>query len=605
MTVTNLANTPQRSGLGWTFSRFAAVAGLLVLPFSGCDCRVEGDVLEVGPEIWVDVCTKPEKVDGVGNVIGGYEECLLDFGDADMAVKTSRSFRITNTTNIPLQIESIALEGTEEAFKLVEPLPDFVGAGLSVEVAVEVRPSLKATISTEVVIKSNAINTDSQPSVVRIPVTLNGVDRGLPDIEVTPDPACGTTAPLGVNFDKVATGGVAICEVTITNVGTRDLFFDSVEFINVNDEVLHVEPADSDEPPNIVVTGTVPADDVPLPGCPDGPEGCTGNSFKLRLAFAPDALGPFASKLAIATSDPDESVVELPVLGSGVVGPTCVASIKSVNGVSTPPFSIEPLDDVTLTTDGSSGATPDVDIVSTTWEIRARGAGSTVVLSDPTGTDTGFLFANRRGIDVAGEFEVCAIVTDSLGTDSNNNCCVNFEAIPSQALLVQLTWANPDGDMDLHVTKGDDGAYCVSNLNGGAGDVDAPFETCNGTDCNFATCRADDAQVPEWDGVAGRTAGDPVLDIDDVTGFGPENINVDLPAPGAYGFGVETYSSFGGPYLVTLRLFLFGRLAGEWTQELQEQFFEAGVVHFTAEDPGRPCIEDLTDGDSDDDCPGL
>jgi hypothetical protein len=606
MTVTKLANTPPRSRHGLALSRFAAVAGLLVFPFASCDCTIDGDVLEVGPEIWVDVCASPEKLDGVGNLIGGFEECALNFGDADIAVKTSRTFRMTNTTNLDLKVASIVLEGTEEAFKLVEPLPEFVGAGLSVEVAVEVRPRVVATIATEVVITSNAINTDSEPSIVRIPVTLNGVDNGLPDIVVTPDPACGSTDPLGVNFDKVATGGVAICEVTISNVGTRDLFFDSLAFSNVEGDVLHIEPSDSDAPPNVAITGTPPSGDVPLPGCPDGVSGCVGNSFTLRLAFAPDALGTYASKISIVTSDPDETSVELPIIGSGVVGPTCVAGIKSVNGITEPPFNVEPLDDVTLTTEDSTGATPDVSIVSTRWEVTQRGPGSTVIASDPTGTDTGFLFANRRGVDVAGKFEACAVVTDSLGTESNNTCCVDFEAIPSQALLVQATWANPDGDMDLHVTKRDDGVFCLNGLGGGAGDVDAPFETgCGDLDCYYGSCRSTNPDSPEWDGEAGRTAGDPSLDIDDLTGFGPENTNVDLPAPGAYGFGVDTYSSFGGPYLVTIRLFLFGRLSGEWTSELEEQFLEAGIVHFTAEDPSHPCVEDLTDGDPEDECPGL
>jgi hypothetical protein len=32
---------------------------------------------------------------------------------------------------------------------------------------------------------------------------------------------------------------------------------------------------------------------------------------------------------------------------------------------------------------------------------------------------------------------------------------------------------------------------------------------------------------------------------------------------------------------------------------------EAGVVHFTADDPSHPCVEDLTDGDPEDECPGL
>jgi hypothetical protein len=612
MTVTNLANPSQRFSPGRALLRFAAATGLALVPVASCTCEVV-EITEVGPAILVDVCAEPQEKDGVGNVIGGFEECALDFGEADISVKTSRKFKISNPTANALNISKFELQGTEQAFKLVEPLPDVVGAGLSVEVTVEVRPQFVAEIATEVVITSNAVNTTvKKPSAVRIPITLKGVDNGTPSIEVVPDPSCGTADPLGVNFNQVATGGVSICEVTVTNLGTRDLYFDSLDFVEVEPGVLHIEPADSQPGPNIAVTGTPPTGDVPLPGCPtNGPEDCTNNSFKLRLAFAPDALGAFSSSLRFATNDPQTPVIDMPIIGRGVVGPTCVASIKEVNGVTTPPFNIEPLDDVTFTSEGSAGATPDVTIVSTRWEVKERGPGSTVVLSDPNGTDTGLLFANRRGVDVAGRFEICAVVTDSLGTESNNTCCVDFEAIPSQAMLVQATWANSDGDMDLHVTKRNSaGEYCVTSLGGGGGDVDAPFaEDCNDTDteldCNYASCRSTNNDSPEWDGAAGRTAGDPTLDIDDLTGFGPENINIDLPIPGSYGFGVTTFSSFGGPYLVTIRLFVFGRLAGEWTQELSEQFLEAGAVHFTAEDPSRPCVEDLSDGDPADECPGL
>jgi hypothetical protein len=607
MTVTNLAPTSQRFRPGCAFSRLAAVAGLLVSPFASCTCEPVEPLEKEGAQIWVDVCAGPIplKLDGVGNTIGGFTDCGIDFGNADIAVKTSRSFRITNTTRYPLNIESIALDGTEDAFKLVEPLPEFVGAGLSVEVAVEVRPRVESVIATDIVITSDAINTgDEQPSIVRIPVTLTGVDNGLPDIEVTPDAACGSTDPLGVDFGNIATGGVSICEVTISNVGTRDLFFDSAEFADIATGVLHIEPSDSDAVPNIAITGTLPTGDVPLPGCPDGVDGCTGNSFKLRLAFAPDALGAYSSKLAIATSDPDESVVELPIIGTGVVGPTCVASIKSVNGVTEPPFTIEPLDDVTVTTEGSTPATPEVGPLTTTWDLRTKGAGSSAVLSDPTGKETGLLFANRRGVDVAGRFELCATVTDTLGTSSTNNCCVDFEAIPSQAFLVQATWANPDGDMDLHVTKqNDDGDYCVTALGGGAGGTEAPFrEDCSNTedfDCYFAN------RTVNWDNDTSTTEGDPSLDIDDTQGFGPENTNVDVPLPGSYAFGLSAYRAENPPYLVTIRLFIFGRPAGEWTAELgdDDQFLEAGIAHFKADDFFHPCVEDLTDGDPADECP--
>jgi hypothetical protein len=329
--------------------------------------------------------------------------------------------------------------------------------------------------------------------------------------------------------------------------------------------------------------------------------------LSLRVAFAPDALGRYSDTLRIVSSDPDEETVELPIGGIGVTGPQCVARVKSVNGEDiTGAPAVEPLDDVVLTTEGSTGATPDVGIVATRWDLRDKGPGSGVVLSSPSTTETGFLFANRRGVDVAGRYEACAVVTDELGTQSVNECCVSFEAIPSDAFLVQLTWAEPTGDMDLHVTKRSPaGEYCVNSLGSGSGDADPPFDDgCNsGLDCYFGNCKPDSfGDAPEWDDEPGRTEGDPSLDIDDITGFGPENTNVNQVVPGSYAFGASYFGGF-GPHTLFIRLFVYGQLKGEWVGTVDSDFWEVGIVHFREDDIFQPCIEDLTDGDPADQCP--
>ena len=111
---------------------------------------------------------------------------------------------------------------------------------------------------------------------------------------------------------------------------------------------------------------------------------------------------------------------------------------------------------------------------------------------------------------------------------------------------MQLSWDTDTNDLDLHTTKqGSDGRYCIDAANT-TDPVDGLLsEDCDsGLDCNFAGCKAGSyGDPPEWDGVAGRTAGDPMLDIDDLHGFGPENINVDAMPEGNYLVGVNTYSA--------------------------------------------------------------
>jgi hypothetical protein len=574
---------------------------LLALPLGGCDCTEV--TVKVAPQIYVDACLSPEKRVG-DKLIGGFQECALPFGEADLSIRTSRTVVITNPSNLQLNLLSVELVG-DPNFELADVPPTSIGAGLSAQIAVQIRPVVASAIEAELVIISDANNTPKNAdgnSEIRIPLTLTGVDRGVPDIEVVPQ-GCGSASPLGIDFGNVAASGVQVCNLEIRNVGTRELFFDAIAFVtdDAGNRTI-VEPVGSTPEPAFSMTGALPDTDTAL-----RPTAADVAPLALRVVFAPDVLGRFDDVLRIVSSDPDEGTIDIPVAGIGVTGPQCVARVKTVNGI--PPDGapeIEPLDDVVLTTEGSTGSAGDVAITGTRWEIRERGPGSSAVLSSPNTTETGFRFANRAGVDVAGRFEVCAVVTDSLGTDSINECCVDFEAIPSDAFLVQLTWAEPTDDMDLHVTKADaTGRFCADGTGSPAGTVDAPYADCsNDLDCYYGNCKPGTfGDTPEWDGVPGRGEGDPSLDVDDVDGFGPENTNVNEITPGSYAFAADYYRGT-GPHTVFIRLFIFGQLRGEWVETIDDEFFEVGIVHFTADAPLDPCIEDLTDGDPDDECPG-
>jgi hypothetical protein len=591
-----------------SLSRGAVAVTLVLLPLAACDCTEI--TVSVAPQIYVDVCAKPNKTVG-GKSIGGFDECALPFGEADLTVKATKSVVITNPSNLELKLKSVELEG-DPSFVFAEPPPQIIGAGLSAQVAVTIRPKVESTIEAELVIVSDANNTqknDDGDSVVRIPITLTGVDRGVPNIEVVPV-GCGSTDPLGIDFGNVAASGLQACTLEVRNTGTRELYFDYIGFMTDDAGARTiVEPVGSNLEPSLSMTGALPDPETPLPPTQDDVA-----PLSLRVVFSPDVLGRYSDTLRIQSSDPDdEGLIEIPVQGVGVTGPQCVARVKSVNDeevVGAP--SIEPLDDVVLTTEASTGATPDVPIVATRWELRERGPGSGVVLSSPATTETGFLFANRRGVDVAGPYEACAVVTDELGTDSINECCVRFEAIPTDAFLVQLTWAEPTGDMDLHVTKrSPNGKYCLQGLGSPESGVQEPYDApgfgsdCGGgpLDCYYGNCKpGSSSNAPEWDGVPGRTDGDPSLDIDDLTGFGPENTNVNTVTAGSYAFGGDYFGGF-GPHTMFIRLFIYGRLKGEWVEVIDDQFWEVGIVHFREDDLFNPCIEDLTDGDPSDQCP--
>jgi hypothetical protein len=571
-------------------SFFVALAPLAAGTLVGCR-GCDDAPTAIAPQIYLDVCNSPQKkVEGI--LVGGYEDCAVDFGTRDISVKVTRNIKVTNPSIVELELKNLEITG-DPSFK-IEVAPDVIGAGLSAEIVISVRPRTATTLDATLFVLSDANNTQQTPegdSLIEIPLTVTGVDNGAPDIKVTP-PAC--------DFGRIAQTGVGTCPVSITNQGNRALVLDEVDFIPVADGVLFQVPPDSVRKP-FDFTGRPPGANEEI---------APGQSVTLIVRFTPDVLGNYQGKFHILSNDPDEDLIVVPLSGIAVTPPTCVIKVKSVNGVAATGIpEIEPLDNVILSLEDSRASTPGGSIVRWQWSIGRRPPGSNVLLTDETAESTGFNFDNGDdlGVDVAGEYTVRAVVFDDLDISSVNECDITFEAIPKDEFLVQLTWDTNTNDMDLHVTKqASNGDFCFSSTSFGT-DVGGFFsrDCSNGLDCNYATCRG--STRPQWDAVAGVSEGDPSLDIDDLSGFGPENINVDVMSPGLYLIGVNGYSTTSANPVsgCTVRIFVHGRLAGEFFAEIgNDDWWEVALVRWPADETERVCIEDLTDGNATDDCQG-
>jgi hypothetical protein len=204
--------------------------------------------------------------------------------------------------------------------------------------------------------------------------------------------------------------------------------------------------------------------------------------------------------------------------------PIAVCSV-SPNPV-TPPFEV-------ARWDGRDSYDPNGgEIVSWEWSLVSQPSGSAVHMP------AGDAVRNDFAPDLAGEYVGRLVVTNGAG-EVSEPCEVILESIPAEDLWVEMFWTHAQDDMDLHLVKP-----------GGQPET-------NG-DCYYANCVGGG---PDW-GVRGEEDDDPSLDLDDIPGTGPENINILMPENGEFTVYVRDFTGstpdFSGTNNVTVNVYLNG-----------------------------------------------
>ncbi len=266
-----------------------------------------------------------------------------------------------------------------------------------------------------------------------------------------------------------------------------------------------------------------------------------------------------------------------------------------------------PLDVVTLDGRGSVDEDgPNGGPVAWSWVVISRPDGSTAQPverffnparpADGGPEDAADTPEAQFFVDLAGVYEIELRVTDAGGLTAPSEACpargarVRIVATPNEDLHVQLVWHTP-GDGDETDQEGSDVDIHLLHPEGRAFSV-APY------DCYFANIE------PDW-GPNGE-AGNPSLDIDDVNGAGPENINLDGPEDTAqfgtgYRVGVHYYRAENflmggvwGPSMATVRIFARGVMAGEFERELAatDHFWTVASIHW---EDGAARVEPIND----------
>jgi hypothetical protein len=508
-------------------------------------------------------------------------DCGVNVGDAVAGTTKLLEVEITNDGDAVLTIDSVVLsEATDPAFTVVAA-PESLEAGETGFIEIRFTPTVQGEVGGAFIIRSDASNvvcsdaTDCRAEGegpvlrdLRLSLDGRGIAGGIPEL---------TLDKVACDFGNVGLGASGLCTISIGNDGDGDLLVDTVR-------VMETAKA----------SGSV--GDVFAYTAPEGQGIAPGTRASINVTFYPDAVGSYASVMELFTNDPDSPSVQIALTGQQIDAPTCGVRIAAVNNIPVNGVEqVEPLDDVILSALTSTPGSADAPITGVTWSFVERPTGSTLTFASPGEMTTGFTFADGvLGVDLAGHYRIAAQVTDANGTVSENLCEVAFDAVPEENLLVQLGWDTPTGDMDVHLLKMTDAGFCTTY-----GQPDSLAQDCGDTfgtnDCNFSNCTFGGL---DWDGSGSYdTAGDPSLDIDDLCGFGPENITLPTPEPGQYLVAIHYWSpSCGGgaaPVGNTVRVFLGGVLAYEGYAQLGvDEWWEAAIVHWPGAG-GEPCVEPI------------
>jgi hypothetical protein len=445
-----------------------------------------------------------------GYVPGDLSASVLNFGEVTTGTYRDITISMGNPGHADLEMcevyfAVIAFDGEGAVINEVRidsdpelghsPLPGagFLGAGASTNFDVRYTPlwgdPLDDGIHLVVKHELNWSCEDGGGSALNIPIAGTGWGNPVPDIMSKPEYVdFGTT---------LLTTPLPPQQVLVGNVGPGML---EVQGVTIDDNLnFHLE------------TGALPGANLE-----------TGQHEFITVSYTPQWQGNHATNVWVSSNDADESPYPIPLFGSADPEqiPDPGDDDDATDDPPPPGFPIaicggtlfaNPLEVVTLSSASfHTGGFAETLALQYSWTLNPPPGSATTLANANTNSPS-----TSPYVDIVGSYVGQLTVTDSGG--QTDDCTQTIEVLPPENFRIELYWDQQD-DFDLHLLEANDGS----------GNQGQAFDS--NSDCYFSNCQT---LGLDW-GVSGDTYDNPYLDLDDIPGTGPENINITDPALAPY-----------------------------------------------------------------------
>ncbi|MEQ9495656.1 MAG: choice-of-anchor D domain-containing protein [Deltaproteobacteria bacterium] len=326
-------------------------------------------------------------------------------------------------------------------------------------------------------------------------LTTNDLSDPTPEVVlvgegITLPPCAYTVTPPNINFGNVPLSEAPLLGFRVENVGNDVCLMNDVDF---------VPPQTATPAPFTLVDGPVTSAIMIAPGA----------FHDVPVQYQPSRIGTDTATVGFYISSVTNSNPVVPLFGVGepLLEVTCPATVTTAVGT---PVSL-----------AVTGRVAGANITGYQWNIVSSPAGGAGTPGQwtpnpPTAATEDFLAL------IVGVYDIRVDIFDDVGRTAS--CVTRVNAL-GEGLVATLRWSG-NGDHDLHVHNP---ATTV------------PWFT-SPDDCYYSN------RTPIWDTGFGAGFGpNPELDVDNTSGFGPENTRVSTPVIGQpYTVAVHHYSSAAG-----------------------------------------------------------